>query len=56
MKEQFEHALQGAVDSDMVGVVILNNVTQNDRDLDISIKRRDQLSAEVIWSTFERVA
>jgi hypothetical protein len=55
MSDVFEHALQGAVDGDMVGVAIRNDVNQNDRTVGISFRRRNQLSADVIWSVFERV-
>jgi hypothetical protein len=56
INDLFEHALQGSADGDMVGVAIRNDVNQNDRDVGISFRRRDQLSADVIWSVFERVA
>jgi hypothetical protein len=55
MNGLFEHALQGTADSDMFGVAIRNDLNQNDRALGISFRRRDQLSAEVIWSVFESV-
>jgi ribosomal protein S8E len=56
IKDLFQHALQGSADGDMVGVDIHNDVNQNDRAVGISFRRRDQLSADVIWSVFERVA
>jgi hypothetical protein len=56
MNELFEHVLQGVADRDMVGVSIPNDVNQNDRAVGISFRRRDLLSADVIWSVFERVA
>jgi hypothetical protein len=56
MNNLFEHALQGAANGDMVGLAIRNDVNQNDRAMGISFIRRDQLSADVIWSVFERVA
>jgi hypothetical protein len=55
MNGLFEHALQGAADSDMVGVAI-RNVNQNDRAVGINFRRREQLSGDVIWSVFETVA
>jgi hypothetical protein len=55
INDLFEHALQGVADGDMVGVAIRNDVNQNDRAVGISFRRRDQLSADVIWSVFERV-
>jgi hypothetical protein len=54
IKDLFEHALQGSADGDMVGVAIRNDVNQND--ITIRFRRRDQLSADVIWIVFERVA
>jgi hypothetical protein len=56
MNDLFEHALQGAADGDMVGVSIRNDVNQTDRSVCISFRRRGQLSTDVIWSVFERVA
>ena len=52
----FQHALQGVSDSDMVGITIQNEVNQNDKAIGISFRRKDQLSGEVIWSVFEKVA
>jgi hypothetical protein len=52
----FEHVLQGVAHSDMVGVAIRNDDKHNDRAVAISFRRRDQLSADVIWSVFQRVA
>jgi hypothetical protein len=56
INDLFEHALQGSADGDIVGVAIRNDVNQSDRAVGISFRRRDQLSADVIWSVFERVA
>jgi hypothetical protein len=56
MNDLFEHALQGSADGDMVRVAIRNDVNQNDRAVGISCRRRNQLTADVIWSVFERVA
>jgi hypothetical protein len=56
MNDLFEHVLQGVADSDMVGVAICNDVNQNDRAVVIRFRRKDQLSADVIWSVFEKVA
>ena len=52
----FQHALQGVSDSDMLGIIIQNEVNQNDKPMGISFRRKDQLSGEVIWSVFEKVA
>ena len=39
----------------MVGVSIRNEVNVQDKPIGISFRRKDQLSAEVIWSVFEKV-
>jgi len=51
-----EHALREVDDSDMVGMIIQNQVNQNDKPIGISFRRKDQLSADVIWNVFERVS
>jgi hypothetical protein len=56
MNDVFEHAVQGAGDGDMLGVAIRNEVNQNDRAVTKSFGRREQLSVDMIWSVFERVA
>ena len=56
VNDLFEHALQGVSDSDMVGIIIQNEVNQNDKAIGISFRRKDQLSGDVIWSVFEKVA
>jgi hypothetical protein len=40
----------------MVGMTIQNRVNQNDKPIGISFRRKDQLSGDVIWSVFEKVA
>ena len=40
----------------MVRITIRNQVNQNDKPVGISLRRKDQLSAEVIWSVFEKVS
>ena len=56
VNDLFQHALQGVSDSDMLGIIIQNEVNQNDKPMGISFRRKDQLSGEVIWSVFEKVA
>ena len=56
MNELFQHALQGVSDSDILGITIENEVNQNDKAIGISFRRKDQLSGDVIWSVFEKVA
>ena len=53
VNDLFEHALQDVRDADMVGIAIHNEVNQSDRPIGINFRRRDQLSADVIWSVFE---
>jgi len=38
----------------MVGITIQNQVNQNDKPNGISFRRKDQLSADMIWSVFEK--
>jgi len=40
----------------MVGMTIPNQLNQNDKPIGISFRRKDLLSAEVIWSLFEKVS
>ena len=40
----------------MVGVTISNEVNEQDKPIGISFRRKDQLSEEVSWSMFEKVA
>jgi len=56
VNDLFEHVLRDVVDSDMVGITIRNQVNQNDRPIGISFRRKDQLSADVIGSVFEKVS
>jgi len=56
VNELFEYALQDVSDDDMVGIIIQNQVNQNDKAIDISLMRKDQLSGEVICSVFEKVS
>jgi hypothetical protein len=55
VNERFEYALQNCQDSDMVGLTI-RNVNVQDKTIDISFRRKYQLSEDVIWSVFEKVA
>jgi hypothetical protein len=50
----FEYALKNIEDSHMVGVVIRNK--NKDKPIGFSFRRKDQLSVEVIWKLFEKVA
>jgi len=50
------YAVRNRSDSDMVGITIRNQVNLQHRAIGISFRRRDQLSENVIWSVFEKVA
>jgi len=54
--ELFDYALRDLEDSDMVGITISNEVEMKDRAIGISFRRRDQITGDVIWSVFEKVA
>jgi len=56
MSDLFGYALRNCNESDMVGVTISNEVNVHDKPIEISFRRRDQLSEEVTWSMFEKVA
>ena len=42
--------------TDILGIAVHNEVNQNNRPVGISFRQKDQLSADVIWSVFEKVA
>jgi len=54
--ELFEHASRDLEDSDMVGITISNEVEVTDRAIGISFRRKDQITGDVIWSVFQKVA
>jgi len=56
VNDLFEYASRNGEDSDMVGVTIHNEVNLPDKAIGISFRRKDQLSEEVIWSVFSKVA
>ena len=56
MNDLFDYALRNVDDSDMVGFTIHNEVNLVDKAIGISSRRKDQLSEEVIWSMFIKVA
>ena len=51
-----EHALRDIEDSDKLVITIQNQVNQNDKPIGIISRRKDQLSADLIWSVFEKVS
>jgi hypothetical protein len=40
----------------MVGIAVYNEENQNDKPIGISFRRKDQISGDVIWRVFEKVA
>jgi hypothetical protein len=56
IEELFEYTLRNVEDSDMVGIAIRNEENQNDKAIGLSFRRKDQISADVIWSVFEKVS
>ena len=55
VNDLFEYALRD-VDTEMVGNTIRNEINLLDKPIGISSRRKDQLSDEVIWSVFSKVA
>jgi len=51
----FDRVLENVGDADMVGITIHNDVNQSDKRIGFSFRRKDQLSADVIWSVFDKV-
>jgi hypothetical protein len=57
MNALFGCALRNVAGGDMVGLVIHHEGTgQKDKPIGFSFRRMDQLSTEVIWRLFEKVA
>jgi hypothetical protein len=56
VSDLFEQALQNCNDSDMVRITISNEENVQDKAIGISFRRRDQLTPDVIWSVFGKVA
>ena len=56
MSELFEYALRDYSESDMVGPTNSNEINEQGKPIGISFRRMDQLSEEVTWSMFEKVA
>jgi len=56
VNDLFDYALRNVGDSDMVGVTIHNEVNFLDKVIGTSFRRKDQLSEEVMWSVFSKVA
>jgi len=56
VNDQFEYALRNSEDSDMVGFTIHNKVNLLDKAIGIGFRLKDQLSEDVIWSVFSKIA
>ena len=56
MSNLFEYALRNCNDSYMVGVTVSNEVSEQYKPIGINFRRKVQLSGQVIWSVFEKVA
>ena len=56
VNDLIEHVLRDVGDGDMVGITIENQVNQNDKPMEISLRRKNYLSGDVIWSVFEKVS
>jgi len=54
--ELFEYALRDYGDNDIIGVTISNEINVKDRAIEISFRRKDQITGDVIWSVCEKVA
>jgi hypothetical protein len=55
INEILDYAMYDREDSDMVGFTINNDHNVVDRAVGISLRRKDQLSAEATWAVFEKV-
>jgi hypothetical protein len=56
VSDLFEHALQKCNDSDMVGITISIEENVQDKAIGISFRRKDQITPDVIWTVFGKVA
>ena len=56
VNDLFEYPLRDVDVADMVGITIRNEVNLFSKPVGISFKRKDQLSDEIIWSVFSKVA
>jgi hypothetical protein len=55
LNELFAYALQNVAPNDMVGISIRNEENQTDKAIELSFRRKDQISGDVVWSVFEKV-
>jgi hypothetical protein len=56
VSDLFEHALQNCDDSHIVGITIRNEENVQDKTIGLSFRRRNQLTPDVIWSVFGKIA
>jgi hypothetical protein len=56
VSDLFEHALQNCDNSDMVAITISNEENVQDKAIRISFRSRDQITPNVIWSVFGKIA
>jgi hypothetical protein len=55
MNDLIEYALKDFADSDMVDLSISNEENVQDKPIGISFRRKDQLTADIIWNVFQKV-
>jgi hypothetical protein len=55
MNDLIDYALRDYADSDMVGLSITNEENVQDKAIGLSFRRKDQLTADVIWNVFQKV-
>jgi hypothetical protein len=51
-----DYALRDTANADMIGVAIRNARRSNDKPIGLSFRRKGQISGDVIWSVFGKVA
>ena len=56
VNNMFRRVLEDEGNGDMVGIIIRNEVNQNDKPICFSFSRKDQLSPDVIWSVFDKMS
>ena len=55
VNNMFDHVLEYVRDADMVGITIHNKVSQSDKPIVFSYRRKDQIWSDVIWSVFDKL-
>jgi hypothetical protein len=55
VSDLFEHALRNCDDADMVGITISNEENVQRKAIGISLRRKDQITPDVIWAVFGKV-